>query len=403
MDEKQIAVVATLDTKGDLAKYLVKELEKRGCGAITIDGGIQGDPVFIPDVTREKVAEATGVSMGEICGVKEEGKALEMMAQGITQILVNLLKKGALGGVVGLGGGMGTSLCTSVMKNLPFGVPKLMVSTMAGGDVTPFVGTKDIMMFHTVVDLVGLNVITRSVLGRAAGAAVGMLQSKTSFQLPAKKVIGFGTIGGTEACVRNCISHMNVKDMEAVVYHTNGTGGMALEDAAREGFLSGIIEVSVRELVDHLFGGVCDGGPDRFRWVGGEDIPKVIIPGSADFIVLGPVEGLPAEYRNRQCHVHHHAMTLVRTDYHELEVIAEALARKVSRLTGRAVILFPKRGFSCHDEEGMHFFDVKKNEYFLYKLKQHLKGDIPVKDIEAHINDSVFSEMVVQTAFSLFD
>lgn len=403
MGQKRVVVISTLDTKGDLVQYLVDKIKGKGGEVITIDGGIRHKPYFEPEINREKVARMADTTIEEIKKIREEGKAIEKMAQGIGRILKDLFNSGELGVVIGLGGGTGTSLATTAMKALPFGIPKLMISTMAGGNVRPYVGTKDIIMFPTVADLVGLNRVTRSVLDKAASVGIALVNEKVELENKGKRVIGFSTIGGTEDCVRYCKKNLEQRDIEVIVYSTNGIGGLALEEALRGGLLSGIVEVSVRELVDHLFGGVCDAGPERFEWPGCIDAPKIIIPGSVDFIAFGSVRDLPERYKNRKYHVHHHAITLVRTDYHELDIIAKSLADKVNSSGRKTIIMFPEEGFSCHDKKGKHFYDLDKNHYFFDRLKRYLHKNIPLELVPKHINDIEFAEKVTEKIYELFD
>jgi uncharacterized protein (UPF0261 family) len=393
-----VAILATLDTKGTEVAFLRERLREAGVNILVIDGGIMGAATAEADIPAGTLARKGGSSLSALRRLGHEGKAMGTMVQGAIKVVRDLYDQGAIAGLIGLGGSMGTTLGTNAMRALPFGFPKLMVSTMASRDTRPFVGSKDILMYHSVVDLVGLNRMTRQVLSQAAGAMAGMVRfthrEKNDFKT---RLIAVSTLGTTEACIRHFRADLETAGWELAVFHTVGSGGQALEELVEEGEPQAVIEVSLHELVDHLFKGSYDAGAHRLEGALRRGLPTILIPGNIDFIVTGPPETLPARYKNRPIHVHNAAICVVRTSAQEMKRLARVVAEKLRLAAGPTALLLPAKGFSVFDSPGKSFFDLSIDRVFIEAIKQGAPPGIRIKEVPAHINDPQFAEEVLWT------
>lgn len=388
---KSILIVATLDTKGDEVNYLKSLIEEGGHKVLVMDTGILNAPPFQPDISREEVARSVGISTEELIRRKDKGKAIQAMAEGSKKLVQQLYKEGKIEGIIGLGGAQGTEIGTAAMRILPIGFPKLMVSTIASGlaQFGTYVGTKDLMMMHSVVDILGLNAFSRGILSNAAGAMVGMVERGIKIEKPEKKQIGMTIYGTTTPGCMVAKAYLESKGFEVVAFHPNGTGGRAMEEMVEEGILNGVLDMTTHELTDEFVGGLHRAGPNRLEAAGRRGIPQVVVPGSIDFIVTGPASSLSKEYRNRKYIAHNPSITLVRTSSEEMKTIGRIMASKLNEAKGPTVVMIPLRGFSYPNRIGEALYDEEGNQTFITILKEHLKG-IKVVEIDAHINDPEF-------------
>jgi len=402
---KTVVLVATLDTKGAEARYFKEQIEKHGVHTLVVDGGILGQPQWEAQVSREEVARLGGSTLSQVQALHHEGKAMEVMIKGAARVVQQLHRAGDLDGIISLGGSMGTSLGTGAMRALPFGVPKLMVSTMASRDTRPYVGTKDIAMLYSVADIAGLNRMTRRVLANAAGAIVGMVQAgpqqaedsgKPFDRAQDKPLIAISNLGTTEGCARRARSLLEERGYETIVFHTVGAGGRALEECVQEGLVDGVLDISIHEVVDVLFDGDYDAGQDRLEAAGRMGIPQVVAPGSIDFIACGDPAKLPDRYKDRKMHVHNPAICCVRANAEELRATGRVVAEKLNQAQGPVAVVIPRLGFSSFDQEGGVFWEPEADAAFAPILKASLKTEIEVIEVEAHINDPPFAETVVE-------
>lgn len=392
-----VAVLATLDTKGNEVAFLKERLLEAGVKVLLVDGGILGTGAIPADIPAGVLARKAGSSLSSLRRLGHEGKAMGIMIQGAVKAVQELYRQGEVQGLIGLGGSMGTTLGTGVMRSLPFGFPKLMVSTMASRDTRPFVGSKDILMYHSVVDLVGLNRMSRQVLSRAAGAMAGMVRLVAlDGQSVAAPLVAVSTLGTTEACIRHFRADLEKAGWELAVFHTVGAGGQALEELVAEGVPQAVIEVSLHELVDHMFKGSYDAGPHRLEGALTRGLPTILVPGNVDFIVTGPPETLPSRYKNRPIHVHNAAICVVRTSAPEMKRLAGVLADKLRAAAGPVALLLPTKGFSVFDSPGKPFFDLAIDRVFIEAVKKMAPKGIRVKEVPAHVNDPLFAEEVLQ-------
>jgi len=398
---KTIVIVATLDTRGDEAKYLKELIEKKGCKTIVIDPGVLGEPYFQPDITREEVARAGGKSLKELveaahCGASR-GSATEVMIRGVTKIVKELYSAGKLNGIVGIGGGTGTLVETSVMRELPIGVPKLMVTTQPRIE---FVGTKDITMMHSVADVVGVNRVIRRILTNAAGAIVGMAEVGGEIDRGGKPLIGITCMGVTTPCCMNLIPLLEEKGYESVLFHSKTA---ALEELVEEGSIDGVIDVTLGELLDlHVYPRPIPEEPppriDRLWSVGRKGLPQIIVPGTLDMIIL---RNVPPELKNRKVSMHSPIVWLIRTTKEETAKLGEVVAKRANATIGPVAIVMPLRGFSAADKEGHELFDPEADMAFVEAVRKNVQKQVDVVEVDAHINDKEFAEKVVSVFYEI--
>jgi len=402
---KTIAIIATLDTKGEEVKYLKEQIEKKGKNVLVIDSGIRGIPRAVrPDITREAVAEAAGSSI-QVLKKKDRGPAIETMIKGIKKVIKEAYEEGKFQGIISVGGQDGALLASAGMRELPIGVPKLIITPIAQGKETfgTYVGTKDIMMMHSVVDILGINEISRKVFDVAVGAIVGMVDADVSpeAKLPGKKLIATTMYGNTTPAVMRAKKLLEEKGYEVVVFHPNGTGGRAMEELIEQGFFTAVLDMTTHEITDELFGGLHAGGPHRLEVAGKKGIPQVVVPGCVDFILGGSLDTLPAKYRKRKIYHFNPAVTLIRASKEEMRAIGEVMADKLNKAVGPTTVVIPLGGFSMYCHKGEALYDPEADKTFIETLKKYLRPQIKVKEVDAHINDPIFAETAVLTLLEM--
>lgn len=398
---KTIAIIATLDTKGEEVKYLKGQIEKKGKDVLVIDSGIRGTPEAVkPDISREAVARAAGFCIEEL-QKKDRGPAVEAMMEGIRKVVREAYEAGGFQGIISTGGQDGALLASAGMRELPIGVPKFILTPIAQGKETfgTYVGTKDIIMMHSVVDILGINEVSRKVFDIAVGAIVGMVDADVSpeAKLPGKKLIAVTMYGNTTPAVMMAKKLLEKKGYEVVVFHPNGTGGRAMEELVEEGFFTAVLDMTTHEITDELFDGLHAGGPNRLEAAGRRGVPQVVVPGCVDFILAGPLDTLPQIYKKRKTYPFNPAVTLVRVSKKEMVAIAEVMANKLNKATGPTTVLIPLCGFSMYCHEGEALYDPESDKIFVHTLEKHLRPQIGVKKVNAHINDPEFAEEAVST------
>lgn len=402
MDIKPIVLlVAAMDTKGREALFLKDCLERAAVEVWVMDFGIRGRSPTPVRITRESVAQAGGSTLAEVQTLKQEGRALDIMAQGARLLAMEV--GGELSGIIGLGGSMGTTLATAVMRAFPVGFPKMMISTMASRDTRAFVGTKDICMLHSVSDLAGLNRITRAVLRNGANALAGMSKAVYLDKTETRPCVALSTLGTTEACAAELRRLLDDRGWEVVTFHTVGAGGAAMEEMIREGQVQAVLDLSLHELADHLFGGDYDAGPERGRAAVARGLPLVLVPGNVDFLVTGPLAGAVDRFPGRSYHVHNAAITCIRTSREEMCVLAETTADLANRATGPVAVVMPGKGFSAFDHPDFGPMpDEAAVGLFLETVENRLKPTVPVRVAPYHINDTEFASILAETLQDLW-
>jgi uncharacterized protein (UPF0261 family) len=396
-------VVATMDTKGQEALFLVKCLEKEKVTVMIMDAGIRGKSPVPVDITREEVAIAAGKTLKEVQTIGHEGKSLEIMVNGAIQLSKQLYSRDKITGVIGLGGSMGTTLGTGVMRTFPVGFPKVMISTMASRDTRAFVGTKDILMLHSVCDLAGLNRITRKILYNGAMALAGMIRHPVADPNRESPLVFVSTLGTTEACAQQIRETLEKHGKEAVIFHTVGAGGKAMEEMIEQENVSALVDLSLHEMADHRFGGDYDAGPTRGSAALEQKIPTILVPGNIDFLVTGALSVAQKQLPDRSYHVHNAAITVVRTKREEIEHLAKVLAELCNSATGPLKIMVPMQGFSAFDRKEGPLHDPGAPELFAASLKEHLKDRSKLDLLPCHINDSDFGRSVIDMINELLE
>lgn len=391
MTDSTVALLATLDTKGEECDFLRGQIRAAGLSTLVIDVGILDRPTFEPDVSRSDVARAGGRELATLLAEKDRGKSVEIMAAGAQTVVRRLYDEGRIHALISLGGSAGTTIGTAAMRALPFGFPKVMVSTLASGDTRPYVGTKDITMFYPVVDIAGLNFISRRALGNAAAAIVGMVRQEGIDRGPDKPLVGATMFGVTTPCVSRARQILEERGFEVLVFHATGTGGQAMESLIGDGLISAVLDVTTTELADELVGGVMSAGPNRLRAAGAAGIPQVVCPGAVDMVNFGPVETVPEKFRHRLLHAHNPNVTLMRTTPEECAEIGRITAERLNAAKGPVVLVVPLRGVSAIDAPGKPFHSPEALGAYREALKRHLDSRVPVVEVDAHINDERFA------------
>jgi uncharacterized protein (UPF0261 family) len=391
MMTKTVALIGTFDTKGDEFSFLRERIESGGVRTLMIDVGVLGDPPFPADVSQEEVAAAANENLFALRTERDRGRSVAAMAIGATAILGRLFEQGAIQGVASLGGSAGTTIATAAMRALPYGFPKLMVSTLASGDVKPYVGITDICMMPSVLDIAGLNHVSRRIISNAAGAICGMVTSEVAVPLGEKPAIAATMFGVTTPCVTAARRVLEERGYEVLVFHATGTGGQAMEKLIDDGVFRAVLDITTTELADELVGGVMSAGPHRLEAAGREGIPHLVCPGAIDMVNFGPMETVPAQFRVRNLYVHNPSVTLMRTTPEESAEIGRITAVKLNRASGPVTVLIPLRGVSAIDKIGGPFYSPEALNAYRHALKASLNPAIRLVELNAHINDEGFA------------
>lgn len=390
MNAKMILVVGTLDTKAAEFGMVRDMIVARGHDALLMDVGV-GEPQIAADISAASVAEAGGSSLSALRDAGDRGAALTTMANGAQALAIQAYAEGKFDGVIGLGGSGGTSIATAVMRALPVGVPKIMVSTMASGDTAPYVGVKDIAMMYSVVDVAGLNRISRKVFSNAVGAICGMVEQPLPDSQD-KKIIAASMFGVTTPCVTEARKALEDAGYEVLVFHTTGSGGRAMESLIKDGFVAGVADITTTELCDELAGGVLSAGPDRLEAAAHAGIPQVVSLGALDMVNFGGVETVPEKFKQRTLHVHNPQVTLMRTTPEECAELGKIIARKLNQSTAPVALYIPLRGVSQIDADGMPFHSPAADEALFTSLRKSVDSTkVEVVEMDSNINDPEFA------------
>ncbi len=397
-----VYLIATLDTKGAEAAFLAQCLKQLGIAVTIVDTSCVGEAAFTGDVTADAVFRAAGTSLTDVRARNDRGAAVTQAAQGATQVLAAAFQRGDVQGVLGLGGSAGTTIGTSAMRALPLGLPKLMVSTLASGDVRQYVGDKDIMMLNSVVDIAGLNRISRAVLSNAAAAMAGMIQHRVPIADNDKPLVAATMFGVTTPCVQRAREVLEAAGYEVLVFHATGSGGQSMESLIREGLFAGVLDLTTTELADELVGGVLSAGPTRLTAAGQCGVPQVVSVGATDMVNFWGRETVPERFQQRTLHAHNSTVTLMRTTLEENAKIGAMIGRKVAAATGPAAILLPLRGVSALDRTGQAFDDPAARAALFEGVRQH-HGHVELVELDRHINDAEFAEAAAHKLIELLN
>jgi uncharacterized protein (UPF0261 family) len=388
---KTVVLAGALDTKGAEFSYVRKVIRRAGLDVLTVDFGVLGEPAFVPDISRAEVAQAGGGDLERWRSGEHKGEAMAGMAAALAVVVRRLFDEGRLDGIFSMGGSGGTSVATSAMRTLPVGVPKLVASTVGGGDVSGYAGTKDITFMPSVVDIAGFNRISRRIYANAAAAIAGMVAAEPPAAEQAT-MIAASMFGNTTAAVDQARVRIEGQGYEVLVFHATGTGGRTMEDLVRDGYFQGVLDLTTTELADEVCGGVMSAGPDRGRAAPASGVPVVLVPGCVDMANFGAPQTVPARYAGRHLYNWNPNVTLLRTNAAENTRIGEMLAAAANAATGPVAVLLPLRGVSMLDSPGGQFWDPAADRACYEAIRAHLKPSVPVEEIDANINDEAFAQ-----------
>ena len=382
-----IVLLGTLDTKGTEYEYLRERVRQLGAETILIDVGTGGRPAVSADITAAQVAEAAGRHLADLT---DRGHAVAAMGRGAEAICRGLLADGRLDGLAALGGSAGTYIATCAMRALPVGIPKVMVSTMASGDVRQYVGTADISMTYSVVDIAGLNPVLQRIIANAAASVVAAarvrLPERQARPMVAVSMLGVTTPGATRARAR-----LGELGYEVLVFHANGTGGRSLEALVRAGSFVGVLDLTTTELAGEVAGGMFSAGPDRLDAAAQAGLPQVVSLGGVDMVIFEPPETLPEQMRGRNLCSHNPGVVLVRTTPRECREVGRLIGRKLSQARGRVALFVPLQGVSQISVKGGPFYDPEADRALLDGLHETLCPSVEVHELDMDINDDAFA------------
>jgi uncharacterized protein (UPF0261 family) len=398
---KTVVIIGTLDTKGEEFAFIKELIEKAGLKTLVVDFGVMGEPAFKPDIPRDEVARAGGGNLAHFASGEHKDQAMQTMAGGLAATVRKLYDEGKLDGIIGMGGTGGTSIATTAMRTLPVGVPKVMVSTIGGGDVSAYAGTKDITFIPSIVDVAGINRISRQIFANAAGAIAGMAKLEVSKDVSEKPLVVASMFGNTTTCVDHARGLMEKAGYEVLVFHATGTGGKTMESLIADGYIAAAMDITTTELADYVCGGVLSAGPERGMAASKAGIPAVIVPGCVDMANFWGIDTVPEKYTGRNLYQWNPNTTLLRTNVEENIRMGEMIAAAANAATGPVAVLLPLKGVSMLDSEGDKFWDPEADRACFDTIKKNLKPGIRVIEMENNINDPAFSEKVAMTLLDM--
>lgn len=396
-----IAILGTMDTKGEEHAFVAELIRKRGHKTLVIDVGALEEPKLHPDITREEIAKAAGVDLKQLVARKDRGETIKAMSQGAPIVLSRLAQERRIDGVISLGGGGGTSIGTAAMRALPIGFPKLMVSTLASGNTAQYLDVKDIVMFPSIVDVAGLNRISREILSRAAGAICGMVEAPVEKSQTDRPLIAASMFGNTTECVQEAKKVLEAAGYEVLVFHATGIGGKTMESLIESGMIEGVLDITTTEWADELVGGFLTAGPHRLEAAAKTGTPAVVTPGCLDMVNFHGPETVPDKFRGRTFYQHNAQVTLMRTSVEENAELGKIIAQKLNASVGPVSVLIPTKAISVISAPGKSFHDPEADRALFENLKSNLKPGIPVLEMETEINDPRFAKACAEMLLSL--
>jgi uncharacterized protein (UPF0261 family) len=400
-----VLLIGAFDTKGSEYAFLRERILAAGCDVLAVNTGVLGTTDLFPvNVEADDVARAGGTELAELRRDQDRGRAMAVMTTGATAVVQRLFDERNFDGIIGMGGTGGTAVITAAMRPLPVGVPKICVSTAAGSvNAATYVGLSDLVLMPSIVDVAGLNRVLRVILTRAAGAICGMVHARPPRADEGKPVIAATMFGNTTACVDACRAALEQRGYEVLVFHATGAGGRTMEMLVDQGLVDAVLDITTTEWADEVAGGIFNAGPDRLSAPGRRGIPHLIAPGCIDMVNFGPMDTVPAKYRDagRNLYPWNPAVTLMRTNIDENRRMGEIFAEKLNAATGPTAVLIPLRGVSILDGDGQPFCDRQADAAFTQALKAGLRREIPVVELDTNINDPAFSAKAVDMMLSL--
>lgn len=396
-----VYVLATLDTKGREAAYVRGLLASWGVKTVLVDTGAMGSPAVAADIPRERVFALAGTTLDAVRARGDRGEAVTKASEGAARLVREAHARGDVAGVLGLGGSAGTSIGCAAMKTLPIGVPKVMVSTLASGQVRQYVGDKDIFMLNAVVDILGINRVSRQILSQAARAMAGLVKHEAPRDgTDDKPLVAATMFGVTTKCVERARETLERAGYEVLVFHATGNGGLAMESLIADGLIAGVLDITTTELADEHVGGFLTAGPDRLTAAGKAGIPQVVSTGALDMVNFYAPESVPAKFKDRLFYKHNPNVTLMRTTAVENAAIGADIGRKVAAAQGPVSVLLPKRGVSAIDREGQPFDDPAAREALHRAIRENARG-VEVTELDLHVNDPEFADAAARRLLDL--
>lgn len=390
---KTVAIIGTFDTKAKEFSYVKDEIERLGFNTLMIHTGVY-DSLISVDITNQQVLDEVDVDITELIRKSDRAYATDMLAKGMQSLLLKLFEAQKFDGVISLGGSSGTAIATAGMKELPIGIPKVMVSTMTSGDISQYVGTSDIFMMPSIVDIVGLNKISKQIFMNAINALGGMLSDYELDFNEDKPLIAASMFGVTTPVVTQATEILEQHGYEVVIFHATGTGGKAMEDLIRSGYFEGVLDLTTTVWADQLCGGVLSAGESRLDAAIENNIPQVVSLGALDMVNFGPKETVPEQYKNRLLYQHNPSVTLMRTTVEENIKIGHKIAEKLNKADTNTALVIPVKGISAIDKDGEIFYDEKATQALINTIKENLNSNITIHELDYHINDKTFSNEV---------
>ena len=387
-----VVLIGTLDTKGAEYGFVRERLHAAGVDTVLVDCGTAGAPVIEPDVPASEVAAAVDADLAALTAAGDRGDAVTTMARGAEAVALRLHDEGRLDGLLAIGGSGGTSIASAAARALPIGVPKLIVSTMAASDTRPIIGESDLILAASVVDVAGLNSLSRRILANAAAAMAGMVSQPALERGADRPLVAASMFGVTTPSVTQAREQLEASGFEVLTFHMTGTGGRSMESLIDGGFVAGVLDVTTTELCDELVGGVLTAGPDRLTAAGRRGIPQAVSLGALDMVNFGPRETVPAAFDDRTLYVHNDQITLMRTTPEECAALGREVAAKLSAATGPTALFVPLRGVSMIAVEGGPFHDAAADEALFAAVREGVGPNVELIELDLDVNDPAFSK-----------
>ena len=399
---KTLAIAGTFDTKGKELSYIKQLAEKRGLNTLCIHTGVFEAALKV-DISNQEIVKEAGRDLAEIVAERDRAVATELLAQGMELLLPRLYNEEKFDAILSIGGSGGTSIVTPGMRQLPIGVPKLMVSTMASGNVAQYVGISDIIMMPSITDVEGLNSISRRIFSSAVNAIAGMLNYDEVIEPDEKPLLAATMFGVTTPCIKTAKAYLESKGYEVLVFHATGAGGKSMESLIEAGFIKGVLDITTTEWCDEVVGGVLNAGPHRLEAAGRKGIPQVVSVGALDMVNFGSYDAVPVQFKNRLLYKHNPTVTLMRTTKGELSEIGSIIAEKLNTAMGLTVLMLPLKGVSGIDVEGQPFYDPEADNVLFDTLRGHINDTVDIIELEYAINDDAFAVAAAQKLIDLLE
>ena len=399
----RVVLLGTLDTKGSEYAFLRDRVVEAGCEVIVVDAGVMSER-SPGDISADEVARAAGEDRAALAATGDRGPAVAAMTRGAVAVVRRLYDDGRLDGILGMGGTGGSSIVSAAMQGLPVGVPKILVSTVASGDTRPYVGTSDIAMMYSVVDIAGINGISEKILTNAAAGIAGMAKAAEAFvsRIEKRPLVGATMFGVTTPCVTIAREWLEAQGYEVLVFHATGAGGRSMEALMAAGFITASLDITTTELADELVGGVLSAGPDRLEMAGSLAIPQVVSLGALDMVNFGPLDTVPPQFKDRNLYVHNATVTLMRTTKDECAELGRIVARKLNAAKGPLAVFVPLRGVSMIDVVGKPFYDADADAALMSELRSGLRPGVELVEMDTDINDPAFATAMASRLDALY-